>query len=112
MRISDWSSDVCSSDETLGNRVPRQALPERPLLLPARKPRAAVHLPPRARLGTHREIASDRYVRRFQARGQLPDADPALAAHPLGHLPLPTPRPALAASTVPAHLTFPPVNTP
>src|SRR3546814_2868756 len=95
MRISDWSSDVCSSDLTLGNRVARQALAERPLLLPARKPRAAVHLQHRARLGKHREIASDGFVRSFEARGQLLDADPALAAHRLGDLRLPEPRPGL-----------------
>src|SRR3546814_17854945 len=61
-------------DETLGNRVARQALAERPLLLPARKPRAAVHLQHRARLGTHREIAADGFVRSFEARGPRLDA--------------------------------------
>src|SRR3546814_6178466 len=82
MRISDWSSDVCSSDL----------------------------LQHRARLGKHREIASDGFVRSFEARGQLLDADPALAAHRLGDLRLPEPRPGLARAQLHDRLTFPMCN--
>src|SRR3546814_15944226 len=83
---------------------------ERPLLLPARKPPAAVHLQHRARLGKHREIASDGFVRSFEARGQLLDADPALAAHRLGDLRLPEPRPGLTRAQLHDRLTFPMCN--
>src|SRR3546814_4846715 len=51
MRISDWSSDVCSSDLALDRRVDRGALAARALVLARRLDAREPGLPAEQRLG-------------------------------------------------------------